>query len=737
MFHWHWHKSGRWRSSRRRSPSVAIQNRHGPEFEATESELGPRVPLSAREEFNQIMPTLINDIRYLKDSPEYEGRDDAICALQLVMKKSSVGWQPTLVIRCSTQQLRSYLEAELPNISEVLSSLSFGPPAFAAVDLAGGQHIRQLATNSENKEVDTVLASIVSIGDRSYPNGGVWKMTVGGTVLVDGRTFGLTVGHYRVIPSVAQEELRKDSRPYSRPSESPKYFHGFIRSENFPSKSDIDKDSDWALVVPFRLGPVANRLTIQSPNSDGAEVDSWIIDEIMDEGQFTNFVPTFSPNSRVRGLVVTHSGLCPALVDWGTSVVLLGGLWQNVYEVHLHEPLPLGSSRSWVIVNNQLLGTIIATQEGRMCAFALAVKRTFDSIRIHMNAVDVELPSEVETYISQIYRLPSSRRSRSTDFKLDLLQAMKRSGLNFRAPLGPSTGVNHGLGWLGVQRNEVLGLNPAAAYSVANGTIMARAYETLIGLKIDTMRALIRVGHIFPVHEMFRDGLRKWVAGHKVSHLRVTRAIAVRVILDECLGTEAGENILALILTLNVLLQDVAKFKSLQSGENGTQQSVIWFRRLFTTILDILIMPPTQIPSKPQVETFVLYCLVGFKEVPQLSLNRWQGSSGLAETISDLLEISTTTSRGITQEDLLPVEDFARMILELSDVAHSKGQKVLVCCGDPWAVCANSLAPLLGLTVHTRSYHGDGTFQTENALNSDSSVVIYRNLDITILEVIV
>lgn len=379
-----------------------------------------------------------------------------------------------------------------------------------------------------------------------------------------------------------------------------------------------------------------------------------------------------------------------------------------------------------------------------MYAYALPIETTFRSIREKIKAAEVRLPSEAETRIFDIEKLsPTSRWSKSVVFELDLLYAIRHSEETLRTQNLDLGGVPPGTGWLGMRRTEVLGPEP---------NLKNRVYRRLASLKIDTIRSLIRIGHIFPLDDMFRTGLREWVVDHKVSHVHVTRAAAVRVILDECLGTVAGENLLSLIFTLKILL----RFETAPADEEGThKQLAAEIQRLFMAIFKALDVPPTRIPSETQVEAFALHCLTGFKGIPQIELSERLSLSRHAldvtrtkkSTAESLLLLRSRKLRParhrLRTEDnskekripKLPVREFAQMLLQLSDVAHSNGRKVFVCAGTPWADCARGVAPLLGLSVHARSCNSGELFESESTDDVASSVMVFVDVEYVVLEV--
>lgn len=141
----------------------------------------------------------------------------------------------------------------------------------------------------------------------------------------------------------------------------------------------------------------------------------------------------------------------------------------------------MGCSGSWVIVNSQLLGTIIATQRETKepKAFALPLEATFRSIKTAMSVSSVKLPSNIETRICELEQSsPVSRGSESAVFELDLLYAMKQSEKSCGMLQLSFAGSFTETGWLGMRREEILKMGPSFADSITDARFKIRTYES-------------------------------------------------------------------------------------------------------------------------------------------------------------------------------------------------------------------------------------------------------------------
>lgn len=308
-----------------------------------------------------------------------------------------------------------------------------------------------------------------------------------------------------------------------------------------------------------------------------------------------------------------------------------------------------------------------------------------------------------------------------------------------------------GIGWAGMRREEIMGNSLTLVEPFADPNFKVRIYERLTGLKMDTIRSLMKIGHIFPIHSEYRTIFLGWVARNKVSHLRGTKAIAVRIILEECLGTEAGENLLGLICTLKVLLQlNRGDIQNQGSRSSLSELRATWIGRLFRSILKGLEFPPIQIPSQPQILAFVSHCLAGFKGAPYLGIYElFPGSRGSlsaeaflrgnaepADASSIALESHLPETGDASYEQRSGVQFFTRMLLQLGDLTNGTGDQVLVCSGEPWAMWARTIAQVLGNTVGVRSYQANNSLALVGRGELFPSVCVYTGIDMRVSEVL-
>ncbi|KAH9229132.1 hypothetical protein K456DRAFT_754508 [Colletotrichum gloeosporioides 23] len=462
-------------------------------------------------------------------------------------------------------------------------------------------------------------------------------------------------------------------------------------------------------------------LTGRSLNFTDSSATACLIDGTMSREQFAMHL---GDENEARCLIASHQGFIPGLVRADIIAMVLNGGTVEVLSLYLEHTLPLGSSGSWVVVDNRLLGTIVATQNdgGLSRAFAIPIESTFNSIRVLTGARKVCLPSTVETKIFDIRSSPpalgaSGTVATSDSLKLEILYAVRKAELSDSSPTLFRRNAL-GTGWAGIRREEVLRIAPGFADSIIDASLKVRTYERLTGLKMNTVRSIIKLGHIFPARSNFRIHFRRWVTANKTSHIHGAPAIAARVILEECLCTEAGENILGLICMLKLLLSktDLTKDEKKRPWLNRhsrEQGYAAWVRNLLVAIFKALEFPSTEIPSEPQLQAFALNCLLGFEGVPgmkpdsensqrEANVLGYLGSRLLVELPEIPPEAYLPVEEDTTHDQLLEAEFVSRMLLNLSDLVRGSRENVLICSGNPWVAWAGLLADCLGLSIAVR-----------------------------------
>lgn len=195
------------------------------DFDILEATDPPLVPDRSKRKLKKIRPQLEKDIAVIMQSPEFDEKDYVGYLLELRVVEDVLGRRRIkLVIQCRSSVLLDCLEDKLWKRSPKLRHGGFGKPVFELLQFTADQDTLESNRDSESGdddmildsdsgedenmsysesvEDDSILGSILYIPEELYPRGRGWRVTVGGVVMVNGVPHGLTVGHYRMLPSV-------------------------------------------------------------------------------------------------------------------------------------------------------------------------------------------------------------------------------------------------------------------------------------------------------------------------------------------------------------------------------------------------------------------------------------------------------------------------------------------------------------------------------------------------------
>ncbi|RKK65634.1 hypothetical protein BFJ69_g16110 [Fusarium oxysporum] len=135
--------------------------------------------------------------------------------------------------------------------------------------------------------------------------------------------------------------------------------------------------------------------------------------------------------------------------------------------------------------------------------------------------------------------------------------------------------------------------------------------EDSIGLRYETLHYLLYLGDICPLSEVFRPGLRQWARDYRKSRWHNRRTFVCASIIEHCLQTEAGENLLGLLIFLWKTQRERDKrFKR----PLNQQRRVAWLAQLLSSLFSVRSIPKSATPSIQQLQSFV-YCIISaFKD---------------------------------------------------------------------------------------------------------------------------
>ncbi|KAI8961532.1 hypothetical protein F5Y11DRAFT_225784 [Daldinia sp. FL1419] len=337
--------------------------------------------------------------------------------------------------------------------------------------------------------------------------------------------------------------------------------------------------------------------------------------------------------SGVGCLIFTYSpDPVVGLIAAGAASVVLNGAIFSVLRIYMDAPLDYGDSGSWVVIGNAVCGIIIAADQkdpyfnnsepGTSSCHESQNTEIFSAYMIPM----VDILDSISKTLSVNVSFPSF-----VDYRIDTLRARQQSlgwtqhesEVSFREYLDMELllGQQKKQKW---RDNEMENLNLYVGSKV-NGPVpisllplkpkwFSRSLvESLIGLKYETIYQLLQLGEICPLSAAIRPSLRQWARSYRKFRFQNRRTFVCNILTKEYLQTEAGENLLGLLITLWKALRQSSHGKQADGSDNKSR-CIAWLAQLLSSLLSIMNIPKALIPSTQQLQIFV-YCIVAaFKD---------------------------------------------------------------------------------------------------------------------------
>ncbi|KLU90651.1 hypothetical protein MAPG_10503, partial [Magnaporthiopsis poae ATCC 64411] len=426
-----------------------------------------------------------------------------------------------------------------------------------------------------------------------------------------------------------------------------------------------ERSVDWALLeyreddngVPppnslFHMEPIDDVLWPEPVNGEEtASPDQGCHRSTSFEGQVsTNFIHQVMSRADMDKLLLGQSGLCavvtprvivPGFITAGTASVILDGAMFDALRVYTKDPIEDGDSGSWVLVNGRCCGVVFAAFDAQTSAasldpeashkpdselgfpgaYVIRIQDVLDSIKEALSATTVRLPNKLDWQIST---LRSRRRGpewidkeifRDRYFEMELLLARQKSeALGDKAEevrLEPTTA--------GASLTAL-----SAPWHRSDG-FSGKRLELLTGVRLETLGRLLLLGEVCPLAPVLRVGLKRWIQGYRKYRLENTRSFACSLILERCIHTQAGENLLGLLIVL-------WKFQRPETGRQDSgerERRIVWLAQLLSTLCEGMrgIIPTTAVPSLDQLQSFVHTIVAAFRDKDLKHLYLVQGTN--------------------------------------------------------------------------------------------------------------
>ncbi|KAK6706848.1 hypothetical protein SNK04_007863 [Fusarium graminearum] len=651
--------------------------------------------------------------------------------------------------------------------------------------------------------------------------------TMGGVILVDGRPYGLTTGcamsrHYRESASMTKAEAHTSEAERIVETESaPIEVLSLDEGQEDMDSKDIPADILPGRVIAYvypGAGPIQERQfakeqcmragtselssaemceTFQSSYS--FEGRDWALVEILDDKVPPNSMLNLAKRSSPEWLwpaeeggkevfaqaTVSESDLIaqmaeengkvacltyasalkpiPGFIVEGRSSILLDGAIFSVLRVYMSSPLNYGDSGSWVMVGNSVCGVIIAGSSTNPTskiqvfrAYMIPITDIFDSISQTLST-KVTLPTLI-------------------DYRINFLQTQRRT-----ASYTPNTPHQRYLDMellLGQRKQQTQGIRDIAELEVHtrynNASITSSlplklgwpyrfVLEDLTDLHYETIDRLLPLGEICPLSVMFRPGFRQWARDYRKSRFQNRRSLVCTIIIDRYLQTEAGENLLGLLIVLWRIERE-----PLQTRKRTTKSRshrIAWLAQLLSALCSSMKIPKTAIPSTEQLHIFV-YCVISAfkdKDLKHLYLiedanyqvemakpssgilspsfpsrhtafhRAWKAISG-KDNEDDLLNVNSALSQGLERPTTWDhtIASTAHMLVTLHNLHRGDRSQVLVYSGLSAAWVGFYAGLVLGLEIQFRKRDTHRTYldphlheTPKRVHNPDMDVIIY------------
>lgn len=127
-----------------------------------------------------------------------------------------------------------------------------------------------------------------------------------------------------------------------------------------------------------------------------------------------------------------------------------------------------------------------------------------------------------------------------------------------------------------------------------------------------TVGRLLLLGDVWPLTAGFRDNVMKWIKRYRHPRLRLDAA-AAHIVLEQCIQTRAGENLISMILFLSYALQ--------------AEGVAAWVPKLLSSLYGALRAPATATPRFEYIQQFVNCVLGAYKDKALTGLEIEPGAS--------------------------------------------------------------------------------------------------------------
>ncbi|KAF4959250.1 hypothetical protein FSARC_10766 [Fusarium sarcochroum] len=603
--------------------------------------------------------------------------------------------------------------------------------------------------------------------------------TLGGIILVDGQPYALATGcpfsdERAKAMAMNQGEVVVYSYSGRNQPQEPHVARELMRERReYPHFSIL---SDWALVaLPDGELPPNTILDVEQNSSQDWPWPSTpmhlklLAERYITEKDLAHLMQkeggrvaclTYSPSS-------SSSAPIPGFISPGTSTVMLSGTVFTVLRIDMFTSL--GNAVCGIIIAGSRKGDdYISTPRNPssdlevFSAFMIPIMDVLKNISETLQ-VDVFLPTLTDYRIHSLQNQCQDNRWESDKPPFPYL--------NMELLLGQQKQNRRGL-----QSNEELKLRfrISKTQTVSSpppnfGWPTRYILEEFIGLHYETTLLLLQLGDICPLSAAFRPGLRQWVRDYRKSRWRNRRTFACTAIIEQCLQTEAGENILGFLIFL-WKTQRQQTHKGYKRGTAYEKRRIAWLAQLLSSLFDIMKISKTATPSIQQLQAFV-YCLISaFKDkdlkhlylvldanydvkragpanrswatTPPTRLNSiyrfWRSVKGCMSGESEKADLVDVDTALYNTPDVLTtwncsVATTTRILVLLHKIYASDRRQMMVYCGEGSTWVRFYAAVVLGLDVQFRRLERDGAhpmrrmFHHSAHLSNDSpaDVVVY------------
>ncbi|KAF5236574.1 hypothetical protein FAUST_6488 [Fusarium austroamericanum] len=412
--------------------------------------------------------------------------------------------------------------------------------------------------------------------------------TLGGVILVDGTPYALAAG-YAFMERLGEKredgEMVVCSYGASGIGRLPETTRGSFAAGN--KATSWTNGKDWALVsIPVDMIP-PNTIV----NAESLEDWPWtssltslhafplLVQKTINEKELALHMS--KEGGSVACLAFPMSSPTPraGYIAAGTSTIILNGTMHTVLRVDMLSPIEYGDSGSWVLVGNAVCGIIIAGT-GRSDEFGLTddaseEQLVFSAYVLPMNGVMANISDALHVEVS----LPTL-----VDHRIDFLRCHTSKWDISTKALPRALDMEFLLG----QRKQ------------------GRRGHKSECLQIDTSLLHTAIPRFYPKR---LSGLSSFILESIGLHFET---IQLLLPLGECLETEAGENLLGLLIFLwksQRKLHITVMSKALQ-----TKRRIGWLAQLLCSLFSVMSTSKIDTPSTQELESFI-YCIISvFKD---------------------------------------------------------------------------------------------------------------------------